>query len=251
MIDPPVANLADPAFWEEEYLGEVPLPVRPDRSIAFERCLTNALERHAPVTNGQRVLEVGCAPAKWLVFYAERFGADVEGVEYTGRGASLSRMNLELTRVRGKIHHSDFFRIEPSRFDLVLSLGFIEHFDDIEAAFARHVEFVAPSGRLVIGVPNYRGLNRWLQRLSDVDHLAMHNARAMEPQLYYQLAARNGLQLSYADHIGGFDPIIIKLGRRRALPFVLLAGRYRRLRIADRINHPLASSYLLVVMQRT
>jgi SAM-dependent methyltransferase len=250
MADQDVTNIVKPEFWETEYLGDVPLPARPDSEMPFERCLAAALEDHAPAGGGERVLEVGCAPARWLVFYAERFGARVEGIEYTGRGVALSRTNLELCGISGEVRHGDFFELDPASFDLVLSLGFIEHFDDVERAFARHVEFVAPGGRLVVGVPNYRGVNRWLQSLADPDHLRLHNLRAMEPQLYTRLAARHGMRLTYLDHIGGFDPIIIKLGRRRALPFVILGSRYRRLKVADRLNHPLASSYLLVVMQR-
>jgi SAM-dependent methyltransferase len=250
MTDPHVTNLVGPEFWEDDYLRDVSLPARPDRAVAFDRSLSDTLVRHAPVSPGQRVLEVGCAPAKWLVFYAERFGAAVEGIEYTERGASLSRLNLERCALDGRIHQADFFTVEPSIFNLVLSLGFIEHFDDLEGAFARHLEFVAPGGRLVIGVPNYRGLNRWLQWLSDPEHLRLHNLRAMDPDLYRRLAAAHGLEVTFADHIGGFDPSIIRLGRWVAAPIVLLEGRYRRLAVADKINHPLASSYLLIVMQR-
>jgi SAM-dependent methyltransferase len=250
MTDPHVNNLVGPEFWEDDYLREVSLPARPDRANPFERCMSRTLAQHAPVSPGHRVLEVGCAPAKWLAFYAERFGASVEGIEYTELGASLSRLNLAECGIDGKIHQADFFTVEPSSYDLVLSLGFIEHFDDLEGAFARHLEFVAPGGRLVIGVPNYRGLNRWLQWLSDPAHLRLHNLRAMDPRLYRRLAALHGLEVTYADHIGGFDPTIIRLGRRVAVPIIVLEGRYRRLAIADRINHPLASSYLVTVMQR-
>ena len=85
------ANLATNQFWEEDYYRGVEIPARPDPTFPFERCLASALEELAPVRPKATVLEVGCAPARWLVWYAERFGARVTGIEYSPKGAELSR----------------------------------------------------------------------------------------------------------------------------------------------------------------
>jgi SAM-dependent methyltransferase len=246
----PVRNIVDKSFWEDEYLDVGQLPARPDPSFPFERALAAELAARAPAIAGQSVLEVGCAPGKWLVYYAERFGAAVEGVEYGDKGVAATRANLAAAGVGGDVHHADFFEFAPRPYDLVLSLGFIEHFDDTAAAFARHVEFLAPGGRLVIGVPNYRGLNRVVQRFSDPAHLALHNLGAMEPGLYRRLAAEHGLEVDSIAHVGGFDPIIIKIGRPAVKPWIAVEGRWRRLRAAERVNHRWASSYLLTVLRR-
>src|SRR5215212_4871636 len=97
---PQITNLAEQAFWEGEYFGGVELPSRPDLTIAFERCLARGLSRHAAVD----------------------FGATVEGIEASAKGADLSRENLRLSRVEGVIHTADFFEFEPRPFDVVLSL---------------------------------------------------------------------------------------------------------------------------------
>jgi SAM-dependent methyltransferase len=248
MSDP--KNIVEKTFWEEEYFAGISLPCRPDFDLPFDRCLANALVERAPVPPAAHVLEVGCAPARWLLFYEERFGAKVEGVEYSAKGAALSRKNLEQARVEGTIHQADFFAMDAHAFELVLSLGFIEHFDDVDAAFDRHVQFVAPGGRLVIGVPNYRGLNRFIQWLADPGHLQLHNLQAMKPSLYRRLAGNHALDLEHIDYLGGADPIIIKLGRRGATLLTMLLGRYRRLGFADRINHRWISSYLLLTFHR-
>jgi SAM-dependent methyltransferase len=247
-----IGTLASKDFWEEEYYwASLEPPCRPDPAFSFDRCLAQALEEFAPVAQGSRVLEVGCAPAKWLVFYGERFGAYAEGIEYSERGAALSRENLDRCGVRGAIRHADFFDCEPALNDLVLSIGFIEHFDDLEGVFARHLDFLAPDGRLILGVPNFRGLNRLFQQWSDPRYLRLHNLRAMDRGLYERLAEEHGLVLERARYIGGFDPAIIKLGRKSAKLFIHLEGRYRRLPIADRINHRWGSSYLLTSFRRT
>jgi SAM-dependent methyltransferase len=258
MSDPAVTNKVDQAFWEDDYLGGVHLPSRPDPSVSLERVLIDALVAHAPATPGQTVLEIGCAPATWLVFYGERFGASLRGVEYTAKGAELSRANLRAAGLDGEIVEADFLTAELAPADVVLSLGFIEHFDDLDAVFERHVRCVAPGGRLVLGVPNYRGANRVIQGLADRDHLELHNLAAMEPDRWRRWAGTHGLTVEHLGYLGGFDPVIIRLPdasaplARRILPGAWTAAEraWSRLALAPRVNHRWLSTYLLAVFRR-
>jgi SAM-dependent methyltransferase len=244
------ANLADPVFWEDDYLGGTQLPSRPDPSLPFERVLAAALAAHAPASAGDDVLEVGCAPGKWLLFYAERFGARPAGIEYTEVGVALTRRNLAQAGIDGEVRHGDFFAVEPRPADLVLSLGFIEHFDDPVQAFDRHLAFLRPGGTLVLGVPNFRGLLGRVQRWSDPGHLALHNLAAMDPGLYRRLGAQHGLTVAWQGYLDGLDPAILKLGRRSALlPIVLLEQLHRR-GISQSWRRPGLSAYLLTVLRR-
>jgi len=186
-------QLVEKTFWEQDYYwSEAELPCRPDSQLPFDRALGAALLELADVGPGDRVIEIGCAPAKWLVHLAERTGAHVEGIEYSERGAELSTANLRACGVEGTIYQADFFTHEVSGYDLVLSLGFIEHFEELDGVFARHAAFVAPGGRLLLGVPNFRGFNGFLQRHSDTSYLALHNLRAMDAAELRRLGAHHG-----------------------------------------------------------
>jgi SAM-dependent methyltransferase len=244
------ANLAEERFWEEEYLGGTELPCRPDPEFPFERVLAGTLSAHAPVGAGADVLEIGCAPGKWLLFYAERFGARPAGIEYNEFGASLTRRNLDEGGVEGEVLHADFFTVEPRPADLVLSLGFIEHFDDPAEAFERHLAFLRPGGTLVIGVPNFRGVLGAVQRWTEPGHLAMHNLAAMRPDLYRRLADQHGLKLSWQGYLDGLDPAILKLGRRSALPVVVALEQMHRRGVSADWRRPRLSAYLLTVLRR-
>jgi 2-polyprenyl-3-methyl-5-hydroxy-6-metoxy-1,4-benzoquinol methylase len=240
--------LTDREFWEEEYIwSDVRLPSRPDPNFSFDRALMNAFAHHAAPRAGDTVLEIGCAPAKWLVHLAERHGARVQGVEYSPKGADVSRANLAACGLDGAIETADFFAFDAEPVDLVVSLGFIEHFDDTADVFSRHVALVKPRGRLVIGVPNFRGLNGVLQRLGDAPYLALHNRGAMVPALYRDLAARHQLTELFLAHIGGPDPVIVRSRRTPVTALVLAGRRVRRLRITENLNHRWLSSYLLGV----
>ena len=251
--------LTRPEFWEQEYhwADAVP-PCRPDPALAVDRRMVATLEELAPARPGERVLEIGCAPAKWLAFYGERYGAHVDGIEYSAKGAEISEANLRHLGLEGHAWHADFFEWQPRPYDLVLSLGFIEHFDDLESVFARHLKFVAPGGRLVLGLPNYRGVVGLTQRLAEPGHLAIHNVEAMRPALWRRLAAEHGIEIEAVRYFGGFDPCIIQLGDhpllspRRIIPgLVTLFGHTAgRLPGFDRLDHPWVSSGLLLVMRR-
>jgi SAM-dependent methyltransferase len=245
-------NLATTQFWEEDYYRGIQIPERPDPEFPYERCLARALEEQAPVPPGARVLEVGCAPARWLLWYAERFGANVMGLEYSHKGVELSRENLAAGGVEGEIRQGDLFAddLGLGEFDLVLSLGFIEHFEDIEAAFSRHLDFVRPGGRLVVGMPNFRGLIGTLQRWGDPSYLALHNQRAMDPGLYRKIAGAHGMKMDSARYIDGADPVMVRVTRRSAWVPVIALLAWRKLRLSDHVNNRFISSYLLLTFTR-
>jgi len=252
-------NIVEKEFWENDYYwSDVRLPCRADPAVAFDRSLARALATHAPAARGERVVEVGCAPAKWLIFYAERFGARPSGIEYSAKGARLSRENLTAAGVVGEIHEADFFEAQPSPHELVVSIGFVEHFDDPVGVLRRHLDFLAPGGRLAVGVPNFRGLNGALQWLADPAYLELHRRTAMTVRWHREFARAGGLELAHLGYLGGFDPSIIRLGARplytpaRAIPgaVTLLERRFRALSIAERLEHRWLSSYLLAVYRK-
>ena len=257
---PDPGQLTDREFWETEYYWSRSRgAVRPDEGFAFDRSLARVLAARAPARAGDTVVEVGCAPGKWLVFYAERFGARVSGVEYSGMGAELSRANLAACGLEGAIHEEDFFAMVPQPHDIVLSFGFLEHFEDLAGTFARHVEFVAPGGRLVLGVPNFRGVNRAVQRLADPGYLARHNTAAMSRQRLRSFGRASALELEHLDYLGGFDPSLLRVDRtrprwhpRRFGPsaFAFAEARWRAMSVAERVDHRWLSTYLLGVWRR-
>lgn len=218
--------------------------------MPFERVLAEALLVHAPAPAGTDVLEIGCAPGKWLLFYAERFGTRPAGIEYTELGVSLTRRNLAEAGIEGDIVHGDFFAVEPRAADVVLSLGFIEHFADVEGAFTRHLEFLRPGGTLVIGVPNFRSLLGAVQRWADPEHLGLHNLGAMIPELYRRLADENGLTVVWQGYLDGLDPAILKLRRRSALPVIVALEQLHRRGVSAAWRRPKLNAYLLTVFRR-
>jgi len=245
-------NLMPGEFWDNEYYGDPSLPLAPSDSFSYERTLAAGLRDMAPVSSGQTVVEIGCAPARWLLWYARTFGARVSGLEYSVKGAALSRANLAAAGITPDIEEADFFDtdLDTGAKDLVLSLGFIEHFDDLERAFRRHLDFCAPGGRVAIGVPNFRGFTGLMQRWASPGFLAAHNTAAMDPALFERFASSAGWTMEGHRYLDSFEPRIIHVERRGPAAVLLPLMPLRRLRWTDKINHPRLSSYLLMTFRQ-
>lgn len=81
-----------------------------------------------------------------------------------------------------KFIQADIFSHVPvEQYDLVCSFGLIEHFTDLKEILKIHVKYMKPGGRLIIALPNFRGVNGLLQKFFDPENLAIHNLEIMDP----------------------------------------------------------------------
>jgi len=154
------------------------------------------------------VLEVGSAPGHNLVRLHERFGLIPYGVEYSDSGYELNRRLFEACCLdTANVVKADFFSESfqaeyKNFFDVVLSFGFIEHFDEVGHVVEKHLNVLAKNGLLIIAIPNLRGLNRLLQRFFDSDVLAMHNLEVMDKERFAALFQSLQLTPLFCDHYG-------------------------------------------------
>ena len=191
-------------------------PVLPDVSRLRDRRLMHVFEGHGRVAAGSRVLEIGCGRSPWLPLLARRTRATVFGIDIDPFAAELARANLEGAGASGEILCRDAFDGEQNRdlvgqFDLVYSMGVLEHFSDAAARVAALARYVKPGGRLLTTVPNMQGLNWWLQRVGGLDRLEMHVvydwaklARAHEEA---------GLETVATGYVGFFDGHVTAAGQ--------------------------------------
>ena len=256
-------RLTEQAFWER-YWENLQLPAVVDTKFSFDRCLSKALLNqlfNIPpplISKGKRsVLEIGAAPGKWLsIFPQDRYS--VSGVEYSEQGIKAFRENMNILGIEPlNLIHGDFFTLDPiPTYDVVMSLGFVEHFDDPIPVIRRHVEWLRPGGALVIGVPNFTGLHGFAQRVLDLDILRAHNTQMMNQDFFEDLPRHLGISKWSFEYLGSFEPSLPMTYRgktiRNILPKVTLrmASYLRRWRWLDQINSPFISSYILAIYRK-
>lgn len=250
-------ELTEVKFWDE-YWANCKLPNVVDDNFSFDRCLARALKEDIHHVQGE-VLEVGCAPGKWLAFMATEFKLQPNGIEYSDAGMSATLRNFQMLDLAfGRIQTGDFFQIKPDRqFDVVMSFGFIEHFSNVNNVVNLHTQWLKPGGTLILGVPNFRGINYFLQKLLNATILDKHNLEIMSPEFFYQLAELHQLKTVAVRYIGSFEPSLpIPLqGKNSALQFIVrgglwLARKIRCLKVFDSINGRFFSSYILAVYKK-
>lgn len=135
--------------------------------------------------HGKYVLEVGYAPGKILAWCASQ-GASVTGIDFAKDGTAAAESLFAAVELPGTHVTADIFSNHEcfGRFDLVYSVGVIEHFEDPSAIIEAHLRCCKPGGKAILLFPNYGGLYGRMQRFFDSENLSIHNLEMM---------TRNGL----------------------------------------------------------
>ena len=150
-----------PAIWDPRQPG-----IRHHVKRCLHRSFSELLAGLQP--KGKQLLEIGCGRSVLLPYFAREFGLRVSGVDYSETGCAMARAILDREGVRGEIHQADVFappEALEAQFDVVVSLGVAEHFEDTTAALRAFRFFLKPGGLMVTIVPNTTGAAGLVQRL--------------------------------------------------------------------------------------
>ena len=238
--------------WDDVWLASsLPSEVVKGRR-AYVDAITDVFDTH--LASGTAI-ELGGAVGAWAAYLIRNRAYDLTILDYAPAGVSLTRRNLDLLGLQADVVLGDMFAADLGQFDLVYSLGVIEHFDDTCGAVAAHLRFAKPGGMIMVGCPNYRGANKAFARYVAPAKLAEHNLNAMRIDQWPAMFERKlGLTPIFRGYVGGFEPLMHKVpeGRRldkRAVAVAMkLTGGAFNLRVARplrRLNHPLWSNYCL------
>ncbi len=211
-------KLTTVAYWDDHWSG-LTLPQRVDPASPA----TRELDRLLKETLGPgplRVLEVGTAPSQWLHYFWKEYGYDAVGIDYSATGCRTSRENLRLLRSPGQVVVGDIFQppFPAESFDLVFSMGVVEHFDSMEPILQACTCLLRPGGFLLTVVPNMRGSLGLLQRIASEEFLETHNPVSLEALR----AAHSGLTDLEVRYLSPLNLSVVKWprsspGRDRAL----------------------------------
>jgi SAM-dependent methyltransferase len=201
--------LTDRSLWDA-YWRRITLPkeIKPTDSLYVSELL-RPLEEHLPMGGGRSALEIGGAPGGYLAYIHRRFGYDVSVLDYSEVGCELARENFRLLGIPAHVYQGDMFEGVPDlpTFDLVYSLGLVEHFENFAAVIEAHLRYAKPNGIVVVGCPNFLGVNgRIIERLSP-SLLAEVELRTMDIRSW-MLEERFGLEHLFLGYVGGFEPLM-------------------------------------------
>jgi cyclopropane-fatty-acyl-phospholipid synthase len=109
--------------------------------------------RKLELTEGDRVLDVGCGWGSFAIHAADRYGASVVGITLSEPQASLARERAAEAGVgdRVEIRVMDYRDVVGEKFDAIASIGMVEHVGEerIDLYAKRLAELLRPGGRLL------------------------------------------------------------------------------------------------------
>lgn len=203
-------KLTERQYWENYWKDIVlPLEVKRENSPPNIVAELDIFEAYLPKKK-LSILEVGGAPGQYLAFFHKVFGYEISCLDYSSVGCEKTKENFNLLNIPAKVYQGDLFsdELHLQQFDLVCSFGFIEHFTDLTAVVGRHLKLLKPGGILLLGVPNFLGINHWfLKRLAPI-LLEGHNLKSMDAQTWNSFENEFHLEVLFKDYVGGFEPAV-------------------------------------------
>lgn len=185
------------------------------------------LPTYLPKQKGLKVLEIGSAPGETLVKLKQKFDYAPYGVEYSESGVELNRrIFIENGIGASNVIHADFLSSEFQQkyiecFDIVISVGFIEHFTNVEEIVKGHINVLAKGGHLVIIIPNLSGLNYLLSVFFNRQLMKMHNRKIMNKNVFCNLFDDKLLDVKLCKYFGTFDFGLFNTKKGSPLKFLL------------------------------
>jgi len=173
-------------LWKEgggyytEAVGDLALrPILPDVERLRDGRLFDLFRQHGRLGPESRVLEAGCGRSPWLPFLNRRFGCRVVGIDIEPHAADLARANIAGAGAAGEVVCGDAFTLSTrpdlrAGFDLVYSMGVLEHFEDVVERISALALYLKAGGRILTTVPNLQGVNWIMQRMADLKTLQVH-----------------------------------------------------------------------------
>lgn len=189
-------NLTDRKFWEEYWrsyqYSDIP------KHVYFEKFIPK-------MATGSTAIEVGGFPGTMSIFFHKNYGLDVSLLDYYIDTNIVHDLEIHNGLDPNTIHcvEHDFFSYQSDvKFDLVYSIGFIEHFEDTRDVIKRHVDLLANNGHLLIVLPNLLGLNGLIQKRFDRHNFDAHNLKSMDMDFLKSIMDQLPVKDVFIDYVG-------------------------------------------------
>jgi len=207
-------------YWKSANTGAA--EVKRTASGLSINAILDVFDKYLPVDNRIHALEIGGAPGQYLIYMARNFKYNVHSLDYSKIGNDQTLKNLKIANIPVQIYERDLLSDNLKRdlpcFDIVYSLGLIEHFVNLKSVVNKHLELLKTDGILLLGVPNLGGIYKIILRRTAPEHLAFHNLEAMKIKNWANFENELGLTVIFKGYVSGFEPLIMdKLERRTML----------------------------------
>lgn len=154
----------------------------------------------------KNILEVGAYPSRYLAYLAWKYTLTPTAIDINSDRETIVKSLQSMGIDNYNVICKDFTKwTSPSTYDLVISIGFIEHFDNYDDILDQHLKLLGKNGSILIRIPNKKGLRRLYGILCDKKNLNRYNLKCMKIDVFKKFAIRNNLDIHLLDYYGSFQ----------------------------------------------
>ena len=164
--------------------------------ILFKAC------KHDPKT----ILEVGAYPGRFIAYVASKYSLKPAALDFNPDRKKIEKSFKEMGINQYEIITDNIISYTTEKkYDLIISMGFIEHFEDYVAVLNKHATMLEKGGAILIVIPNKKGFRRLYGLMCDRKNLNAHNLKCMNKKIFHDFAFNNKLRIDYLQYFGGFQ----------------------------------------------
>lgn len=198
-------ELTDQKYWEEYY----------KKSGANREKIISVVSKYDSIWNfvfkdldakKLNLIEIVGYPGRYLAYLSDKYGIHTTSLDFNSDRKTIDEAMATFGIKEYEVIQADLLKHEPvTKYDIVYSNGFIEHFDDYETILSKHLNYLKPGGKLVVIIPNKRFYKWFYQKMFDQENLAAHNLSPMRLSIFKDFAKKNGLKIGLLTYFAGFQ----------------------------------------------
>lgn len=199
-----MSQLTNQKYWENYYSGTKTQKNRIKKVVSeYDKYWQILIEEND--NTPKTIIEIGGYPGRFLAYLANKYNLTPTCLDFNSDTEKIDQCMKSFNIKEYKIIQTDIFDYEPKeQYDIVISNGFIEHFEKFEDVMDRHTLYLKDGGTMLIMIPNKRGLRKWYGYLVDYKNLKAHNLKCMTKKTFVNFSKRNSLKLISLEYFNGF-----------------------------------------------
>jgi SAM-dependent methyltransferase len=245
-------NLTDRSFWQSFWESRIGLIFKIKPNYVFGDILAKIIAD----TNAKTAIELGGFPGYYAIYLKKYQHLKTTLLDYFIHEGLVNQL-LQVNGLKGDdigIIEADLFTYKPvEQYDMVLSFGLIEHFNDTKFIIGEHLKFLKPGGTLFITLPNFKSVNGWVQRNFDKENYDKHNINSMDLALLKSSCEALGLKNVEAYYHGKFSVWLENKAEQTAIAKLLMKTIWLTGKVATKlvpVESKLMSPYIVVKATR-
>lgn len=178
-------RLTSKEYWKNYYTGNYA------RDSIIKVCSEwDEIFDRIPIGNSHKtLLEIGGYPGRYASYLAKKFKLIPSIIDFNPSGSVVENVMKEMQIEKHRYINEDFFsHCTSKKYDLVFSMGFIEHFSDFNRALDLHTKYLSYNGYLLIIIPSKRYGQLIYRYIFDRDDLEKHNKKCMNLKTFVNFA---------------------------------------------------------------